>query len=513
MNESRVQKGILNAKVNFVFYFIMLLMSFVSRKIFLNTLGAEFMGLTGTLSNILSMLSLVELGIGTSMSFHLYKPIREKDEITINEYISLFGWLYRIVGIIILVAATIVSLFFPIIFNQTEISMPLIYFVFFCTLSSSLIGYFINYRQLLLSADQKGYVVTAYLQTATVIKTIIQMICCIYYLNYYLWAIIELLFAVIACIILNIRIDKTYPWLHTELSIGKSLYKKYPSITSSVKQIFVHRMKDFLLNKSDQILIFAFVSLKYVAYYGNYYIIISKVTGLFSTVMGSAEAGIGNLIAENDKNKCMKVFWELLSMRYFCAGVLTVILYFIIPPFIEVWLGAEYLLSKTVLFLICLNMYIMMTRTVIDSFNHSFGHYADTWSAWVEGILNLSITIIVASQYGIIGILLGKIVSLLVIVVIWKPLYLFKDGFKIHYSIYWKNVLIYIAFLVISIGILYLALSIYPFATNTSWTKFILFSIYVSFIICITYGIQMYFFSNGLKGFILRLFHYYNNKR
>lgn len=509
MNESRIQKGILNAKINFIFYFIMLLMSFISRKIFLNTLGAEFMGLTGTLANILSMLSLVELGIGTSMSFHLYKPIREKEENTINEYISLFGWLYRIVGIVILIGAVIVSMFFPIIFDKTDIPMPLIYFVFFTTLCSSLIGYFINYRQLLLSADQKGYVVTAYLQTATVVKTIIQMVCCVYYLNYYLWAVLELVFVVIACIILNVRIDKTYPWLHTELSNGKTLYKKYPSITSSVKQIFVHRMKDFLLNKSDQILIFAFVSLKYVAYYGNYYIIISKVTGLFSTVMGSAEAGIGNLVAENDKNKCMNIFWELLSMRYFSAGILTVILYFIIPPFIEVWLGAEYLLSDTVLFLICLNMYIMMTRTIIDSFNHSFGHYADTWSAWVEGIINLSVTILVASRYGIIGILLGKIVSLLVIVVFWKPLYLFRDGFKTSYFIYWKNVFVYIFFLVISVSILYIAISIFPLQPNTSWINLILYSIYISLVIGSTYGILMYFFSNGLKGFTQRLLNYY----
>lgn len=433
MNESRIKKSLLNARVNFIFYFITLFLAFFSRKIFLNTLGPDFMGLTGTLTNILGMLSIAELGIGTSISFHLYKPIREENYTQINEYLSLFGWFYRIIGGFILVASIIVSLFFPLIFAKTNITYPLIYVCFYSLLGSSLIGYFINYRQILLSADQRGYVVSVYLQGANVIKTIVQMFLCSVYLNYYLWIGIEFGFAIVACIILNWKINVTYPWLKSTPQIGKSLNKKYPSIITSVKQIFVHRIKDFLLNQSDQILVFAFVSLKYVAYYGNYTLLTLKITALFRSVMGSADAGIGNLVAENDRNKCLQVFWELMAMRYWISGIILSILYFTIPPFIELWLGKEYLLSNFVLILILANMYISMIRTVIDSFNHSYGHYADVWSAWVEGGTNLVVTIVVASHIGLAGILIGKIASLLPIVIIWKPLYLFRDGFKESY--------------------------------------------------------------------------------
>ena len=208
MNESRVKKGLLNAKINFLFYFVNIIIAFFSRKIFLETLGAEFIGLSGTLQNILGMLSLAELGIGASVSFHLYKPIRESNYNELNDKISLFGWLYRIVGFFILAVGLIISLFFPIIFNNTDIHLPLIYFVFFSFLGSSLIYYFINYRQILLSADQKQYVVSVYLQTGMVIKTLVQMFCCYYFLNYYIWAIIEFLFAIVACLILNYKINR-----------------------------------------------------------------------------------------------------------------------------------------------------------------------------------------------------------------------------------------------------------------------------------------------------------------
>lgn len=510
MNESRIKKSLLNARVNFIFYFITLFLAFFSRKIFLNTLGPDFMGLTGTLTNILGMLSIAELGIGTSISFHLYKPIREENYTQINEYLSLFGWFYRIIGGFILVASIIVSLFFPLIFAKTNITYPLIYVCFYSLLGSSLIGYFINYRQILLSADQRGYVVSVYLQGANVIKTIVQMFLCSVYLNYYLWIGIEFGFAIVACIILNWKINVTYPWLKSTPQIGKSLNKKYPSIITSVKQIFVHRIKDFLLNQSDQILVFAFVSLKYVAYYGNYTLLTLKITALFRSVMGSADAGIGNLVAENDRNKCLQVFWELMAMRYWISGIILSILYFTIPPFIELWLGKEYLLSNFVLILILANMYISMIRTVIDSFNHSYGHYADVWSAWVEGGTNLVVTIVVASHIGLAGILIGKIASLLPIVIIWKPLYLFRDGFKESYFFYWKHVGGYLMWLGVTLAFTQLLKSFYDFNPIASWWHFVRYSTFIFIVVSLSYTTLMYLYSHGLKDFLYRLI---NNRK
>ncbi len=172
--ESRVKKTILNARVNLIFYLLTLCLSFFSRKIFLDCLGADFVGLTGTLQNLLGFLNLAELGIGSAIGYLLYKPLFDHDQDKINEIISVMGYLYRWIGFIILGCGCILACFLPLIFpdSNTGFHLSLIYFAYFAFLGSSLIGYFINYRQNLLGADQRNYVVTAYFQTANIIKTI-----------------------------------------------------------------------------------------------------------------------------------------------------------------------------------------------------------------------------------------------------------------------------------------------------------------------------------------------------
>lgn len=245
VQESRVKKTLLNARVNLIFYFLTLVLSFFSRKIFLDCLGADFMGLTGTLSNLLGFLNLAELGIGGAIGYVLYKPLFDHDESKINEIISVFGYLYRWIGFVILGAGCLIACFLPLIFPNTQFDLGLIYFAYFSFLISSLIGYFANYKQTLLGADQKNYVVTAYFQTATLMKTLIQMASAYYTGNYYLWVIIELVFGVIYSVILNWKINQVYPWLNSEVRQGRLLFKKYPEVMKYTKQLFVHKLGGF----------------------------------------------------------------------------------------------------------------------------------------------------------------------------------------------------------------------------------------------------------------------------
>ena len=158
--ESRVRKSLLNARVNLIFYFLTLALSFFSRKIFLDTLGVDFVGLTSTLQNLLGFLNLAELGISTAIGYVLYKPLFEQNKLKINEIISVFGYLYHWIGKIMLLAGGILACFLSLIFSNTGFDLTLIFFVYFSFLISTLIGYFINYKQTLLGADQKNYVVT-----------------------------------------------------------------------------------------------------------------------------------------------------------------------------------------------------------------------------------------------------------------------------------------------------------------------------------------------------------------
>ena len=475
MASERVHKSILNAEVNLIFYFLALFLSFFSRKIFLECLGTEFIGLTGTLGNILGYLNLAELGIGSCISIYLYKPLKNKNQTEISEIISVIGYLYRIIGYIILGSGFIISLFFPLIFAKEEFGMGIIYFSFYSFLSSSLIGYFINYRQILLVADQKNYIVSSYFQTAGLIKTGLQILLAYTYKNLYLWVVIEFVFGVLSCIILNWKINKEYPWLKCDKKSGKALLKNYPHIITSTRQIFVHQIKDFILNKSDELLIFVFVSLETVAFYGNYTIIVTKATQLFTPAQDGIGASVGNLIAEDNKERIISVFWELMSMKYFIAGFICFAIYFFTEPFIVIWLGEEYLLSHTIITLLTVFSYLANTRGVVDMYNHAYGLYADTWSAWAELAINLTITIVCGLQWGIVGILLGKIISVGIIIVLWKPYYLFHSGINMSVWIYWKGTIKYHLMVLIAFIGSFLILHFQPFNPYTSWISWILY--------------------------------------
>ena len=437
----RVHKSILNAEVNLIFYFLSLFLAFFSRKIFLDCLGTEFIGLTGTLGNILGYLNLAELGITASIGYFLFKPLQTNNRQEIQEILSLLGYLYNWIGCIILAGGIIISLFFPLIFSNTNLSLGIIYFAFYSFLGSSLIGYFINYRQILLNADQKKYLVAIYFQSANIIKIILQIYLAYTYKNLYVWVGIEFLFGIIGCITLNWKINKEYQWLTVNKKQGRLLIKKYPEILTKTKQVFIHRIKDFFLVKSDELFIFLFVSLKMVAYYGNYMIITSKLISLFSAITGSVGASIGNLVAEGDKTKMMRVFWEYTTIQHTIANTICFSLYAFIEPFISHWLGPEYIMDHRILILLLIFLYISNSRGSVDAFNYAHGLYADVWSAWAELILNISVTIFAGLKWGIIGILLGKITSLIVIIVFWKPYYLFSAGFKESVGIYWQGVL------------------------------------------------------------------------
>lgn len=503
--ESRVKKTLLNARVNMIFYFLILILSFFSRKIFLDTLGADFIGLTGTLQNLLGFLNLAELGIATAIGYVLYKPLHQKEQSKINEIISVLGYLYRKIGGIILLIGITVSIFLPYIFPSTGFNTSLIYFAYYSFLTSSLIGYFCNYKQTLLGADQRNYVVTSYFQGMNIAKVLIQMGLVLYTSNYYLWVFIELLFGIIYSFILNWKINKVYPWLRSEVKQGKLLFKKYPEVMRYTKQLFVQKLSGVVQWQTIPFLTYAFCNLQTVAFYGNYTIITDKLSQFVNTFLESTGAGVGNLIAEGNKNNIKKVFWELLSVRYFIGGTIAFCIYMLINPFITLWLGEQYLLSNIVLILIVLNVLISYTRGGVMQFLYGYGLFKDVWAPIAEVILNLGTACIAGYYWGLSGVLLGGIVSQLLIVNIWKPYFLFHEGFKDSIWGYWAGLLRILTLMGIPMFLVYyLSNHIASLISPTTWIGWIGYSVVTFTSYAFAAFILMYIFVNSFRTFVLR---------
>lgn len=500
----RVRKSILNAKVNLVFYFLSLFFAFFSRKIFLDCLGAEFIGLTGTLGNILSFLNVAELGIGTSITYFLYKPLQEKNIEKINETVSILAYLYRCIGFIIGGVGIAVSLSFPFIFKDPPSSLFLVYFTFYAFLASSVAGYLINFKQLLVSADQKQYLVNSIFMSITLVQTAVQIVLAYYYRNLYLWVIVGFIFTVIGCVLFNWRIDKAYPWLKIDIKRGKLLLKEYPDILRKTRQVFIQKIKNFILYRSDQIIIFAFVSLKMVAFYDNYMILVNKFNVLVNILSDGMNAGIGNLIAEGNKQNTMKVFWELTAIRFIIVGIVIYAFLMFMQPFIVIWLGAEYLLDDIIIYLIAFNIFIMLSRGVVEMYISACGLFSDVWAAWTELALNICITLSLAPFLGIVGILLGKIISVFFIAIFWKPYFLFSKGLNEHIFSYWYGMIKY--YIIFAIGLvmsLLLRHYIMNDISNITGTSFTI-GIAAYIILLIIYSVLLLIFTKGMKYFAAR---------
>lgn len=505
MDHSRASKSLTNVKVNLFFYFILLILSFFSRTIFLSNLGDDFMGLVGTLQNILSFLNLVELGVGTAIGYVLYKPIYDKDSIKINEIISIFGYLYKRIGQLLIILGIILAFFIPLIFSKTDFSDAGILFAYFSFLISSLIGYFANYQQALLSADQKNYVVTVYYQSVFIVKTLIQMTLSYYTKNYYLWIAVEVPFAIIFSILLNKKIKEVYPWLSASKQAGKDLLKKYPEIVKYTKQLFVHRIAYFIQYQSSSILIYSFVSLKIVAYYINYTIIINKLSSLAAGMMDGTGAGVGNLIAEGDKKKIISTYWELMSFRYFISGILVFALYYLMEPFISLWLGKEYVLGETVLILILANIYISQTRNINDIFINGYGLFNYVWAPVAEALISILGSIIAGHYLGLPGVLLGPVLGLLLIVGLWKPYFLYSKGFKISLWPYWRTIFKFLAITAIAWVASAFILKFITINPENGYLQWTIYAICVTGIFSVLLFALMYISEPGMRKFFTRI--------
>lgn len=436
---SRTAKSFKNAQVALVLYFINLVIQFFSRKVFLDHLGAEVLGLNTTAQNLLDVLNLAELGIGGAISYALYKPLFAQDRATINEIVSVQGWLYRRVAAVVGGAACVLMCFFPLIFEKAEVPGWYTYASFSVLLFSSLLGYVFNYKQIVLTADQKEYKIRLSVQGIKALKVILQMVAIACLANGYVyWLLLELLTGIATTVAIDCVLRREYPWLRPRPRLGGQFRKKHAEIIRKTGQIFFHKIGGFVFTQSGSIIIYAYASLSLVAIYGNYMLVATGLRMLVGAIFNSINAGIGNLVAESNKQHIVAVFNELFSLRFYMVAVVCFGYYMLADPFISLWIGEEYLLDHTTLLLITAILFVDLVRSIIDSFNNAYGLFQDVWATLTEACINIGCSVWFGYLWGLPGILAGVLLSLLLIIFLWKPYFLFGWGFKISVLHYWK---------------------------------------------------------------------------
>lgn len=477
MTASRTSKTLQNARVGALCYLLSLFVSFFSRRFFLEHLGAEFLGYTGTVGSILGFLNIAELGISGAVSMVLYKPLFDQNQRQISEIISLLGYLYRFVGLFIGGAGVLVSFFLPWIFPSAPCSFGLLYLGYYAYLFATLLSYFVNYHAVLLTADQRNYIVSGYYQAAYTLKVLLQCLVALFWADIALFFLLEVAFGLIYAVILRVRIRQYYPWLQADASQGRTLAPAYPQLIHKVRQVFAHRIGGFVQFQSASLFVYAFVSLPMVALYGNYMLVSGSLRTFLQNVLSSMSASIGNLVAEGETEHALSVYFELLSFRFCIAGIFSACLYWLLPDFIVLWLGPQYLLSSWVVLLISIQLFLSVAREATEDFLNAYGLVQDVWSPAVESFVLVSASLLLGHLWGLEGVLLGPIISLLFIIYTWKPYFLFTCGFHRSLVTYSCRTLLFLFLLGFSLLLTFLVfhqLSIYGLTFTKSWSGWLL---------------------------------------
>lgn len=436
---SRTAKSIRNSGMALTMYIIKLILQFWSRKVFLDYLGTEILGLNSTATNLLSFLNIAEMGIGEAISCTLYKPIFEKDREGIINIVSFHGMIYKRIACMIIGGALIMMCFFPTIFKKMELPLWYAYASFSVLLFSSLLGYFVNYKQVLLSADQKDYKVQYAYNSVLMIKVLVQALTIWLLPHGYIWWLIwELVFAIIASVSLTYVIKATYPFLNKSSLSYNKLKEIYPSVLTKVKQLFFHKTTSFALIQFGPLILYLYTTLTEVAIYGNYMLVFMGITLFVNAALNSVVAGVGNYLEEHFSQR-ESFFEELFSLRFFIAALFSFFFYTLTPSFILLWIGSEFLLPNSTLLLLTIMLFIQLSRQTIDNFTYAIGLFNDVWAPIVEFTINVGSSLILGYYFGLDGIIGGAIISLVCIVMLWKPYFLFHRGLMLPVSLYWKT--------------------------------------------------------------------------
>lgn len=237
-----------------------------------------------------------------------------------------------------------------------------------------------------------------------IVKIIFQLLAirfCSY--GYVWWMGIEIVMGIATSYVLDYTIRKEYPWLKPRVFEGKKLREQYSGVITKTKQIFFHKIGGFVLTQTSPLIIYAYTSLTMVAVYGNYMLIVTGVTLLVNALLNSINAGVGNLVAEGNKQNIKSVFWELTSLRMWIASVICFGMYMLGDSFITLWVGKEYILPQTAFIVLILTTFITLSRTN-DAFLFAYGLYQDIWAPMIEATLNLGLSILLGYYWGLTGI-------------------------------------------------------------------------------------------------------------
>lgn len=499
-SESRSLNSLRNLVIGVGSQVIILLLMFVGRTIFINVLGAEYLGVNGLFTNILSILSLAELGIGNVMIYSLYKPIAENDKATICVLLNYYKNIYRKIAIVILILGLCVVPFLDKIVNSDiPVTSVILYYILF--LANSVVSYLVVYKSALINADQKIYIIKVIQTIVIIIKEIAQIIILLTTKSFILYLSILIISTILNNVFLNWKANKLYPFIKLPSPPTKI---DTNTIKENIKAVFIYKIGVVLMNNTDNILISILIGTVYVGYYSNYSLLVTTVMTVVGIIIQSLFSSLGNMNASGDMVKSYKFFNGLVLFFHWLSAFCALSFLLVFNDFITVWIGEKYLLDINVVLAIVLNFYIQNIINPVWMYRETMGLFNQIkYIMIIAAILNLVFSILLGLQWGMTGIILSTVIARLMTTVWYEPRLLYRLKFKQPIRNYWIRQIKYSIITIIAIYISVLMTKNMPVSFLNICIKIFIGFLVVSVLFLITNFKSEEF--RMLKGYALRI--------
>lgn len=422
-NKSRTRNVTINASIGLISQIIKILIDFILRTIFIKQLGSEYLGVNGLFTNILTILSFAELGIGNAIIFSMYKEIANNNTKKIKTLMLLYKKTYITIGTIILLVGLLITPFITYIINGVPNIKEDIYLLYILFLTNTAVSYFFAYKKAIISAHQKEYIINIYRLIIEIIRVTLQIIILILTKNFILYLIIQILCTLSDNIILSFKADKMFPYLKDK-NVEKLEKTEQKKIFSNVKSLVMYKFGSIMLNGTDNIIISKMLGLVTVGIISNYNLLILTVTALVSSALNGFTASIGNLNTESNAKKQEKIFNQLFLISVWIYGFCSIAFISLSNDFITIWIGPNYKLSILPILAIGLHLYVNGVQFAGYTYRNTMGLFnKGKYCPIIAAFLNIILSIILCYKIGLTGILLATSISRLVTTT-WYDIYM-----------------------------------------------------------------------------------------
>ena len=442
--KSRTEYSVRNTTVAFAAQTAAILMGFFTRVVFTHTLSEGYVGINGLFTDILNILSLSELGVGTAITYALYTPIARGDIQKQQILMRMFRTFYRITAGFVLTAGLCLIPFLDVLMKDRPDVDHLIW-IYLLYLLNSVVSYLLIYKKTLIDAHQMNYVTVLYHNGFLVIQDLLQIAILLITGNFILFLLAAVICTITGNICMSRQADKMFPYLK-EPCREHLPQEERQDIVKNVKAMLMHKLGNVVVNNTDNLLISSFVGVISVGIYSNYFLLIGSVRQVLDQIFQGITASVGNLGATEDEGRVKSIFETAFFIGNWLYGAAAICLYELLNPFVELAFGKQYLFDMPVVLILCINFYINGTRKAVLTFRDSLGlFWFDRYKALVEAVLNLAISLILVWKFGTFGVFAGTFLSTMLTSVWVEPYVLYRHRLHAKVAPFFVRYVIYTA--------------------------------------------------------------------